>query len=731
MMPELVCVVQVADIIVNTNIFTATNGGRLAGGTEGLGKGGDIIVNSKEFNISGNGSFTSGIFQQILPDASGNSGNIIVNASSLKILSGAQIQNVVLAGGKGNAGDITLNVSDFVRIVGTSPLGQVRSAVSSETQSSGNAGNLTINSRNLSIVEGAILSTGTFASNGGKGGNLMINASDLVEIVGASTDTSFRSAISSETQGSGDAGNLTINTRNLSIQGGGTVSTGTFDSVNGEQGGSLTVNNDSLTEIGSFTGNNARLSGIGGRASSDQNALLFNLYFLVQPEASRTTNLPLLPIATAAGGQYSANSLLIDALRKLLPNSPGNSTSSIAPKSPPVNTAAVPAPIKGGNGGALVVNASGSVELSGTTQPSLSDGEIRSSLNTVVGQNAQGQGGNLVVNAQRLSVRDGAGISVGTFGKGNAGKLNISTGDLVEVIGYSALGKSSELSASVDATARGQGGDLSIETGLLTATDRGAITVSSQGIGQGGNLSITARSIDLNNQGKLIAETTSGQGGNITLNFDKQLTLRNGGQISATAGMANLGGDGGNVIVNSPNGFLVAIPKENSDITANAFNGVGGKVIITNQGIFGLQYRPKVTSSSDITASSQFGSSGIVTLNAPDTNSLQNGLNQLPSTQIDTNRLLANSCIVRTPNRNNSFYITGSSSLPLRPGDAPVTPYPTGALQPIPSPVAKSPVINSATRPVGKRWKKGDPIVEPQDIYQLPDGQLILSRECH
>ncbi|PIG94620.1 hypothetical protein [Gloeocapsopsis sp. IPPAS B-1203] len=27
-------------------------------------------------------------------------------------------------------------------------------------------------------------------------------------------------------------------------------------------------------------------------------------------------------------------------------------------------------------------------------------------------------------------------------------------------------------------------------------------------------------------------------------------------------------------------------------------------------------------------------------------------------------------------------------------------------------------------------WKIGDPIVEPQGAYRLPNGQLVLSREC-
>jgi filamentous hemagglutinin family protein len=44
--------------------------------------------------------------------------------------------------------------------------------------------------------------------------------------------------------------------------------------------------------------------------------------------------------------------------------------------------------------------------------------------------------------------------------------------------------------------------------------------------------------------------------------------------------------------------------------------------------------------------------------------------------------------------------------------------------------------INAATfdvrsvEPTSRPWKKGDPIIEPQGVYRLPNGQLILSRSC-
>jgi hypothetical protein len=90
--------------------------------------------------------------------------------------------------------------------------------------------------------------------------------------------------------------------------------------------------------------------------------------------------------------------------------------------------------------------------------------------------------------------------------------------------------------------------------------------------------------------------------------------LRNGSKISTTAGTDQAGGDGGNINIDAS--FLVAVPRENSDITANAFFGNGGKIDINAQGILGIQFRQQQTPLSDITASSEFGVAGTVNINA-------------------------------------------------------------------------------------------------------------------
>jgi large exoprotein involved in heme utilization and adhesion len=82
---------------------------------------------------------------------------------------------------------------------------------------------------------------------------------------------------------------------------------------------------------------------------------------------------------------------------------------------------------------------------------------------------------------------------------------------------------------------------------------------------------------------------------------------------------------------------------------------------------------------------------------------------------VDADSLIANSCIARTES-GGTFLITGSGGLLLRPGVAPLSPYPTGEIH--------------TGSDEADAWRSGDAILEPQGVYQLPDGQLVMSREC-
>ncbi|NER47892.1 MAG: S-layer family protein, partial [Symploca sp. SIO1A3] len=152
-------------------------------------------------------------------------------------------------------------------------------------------------------------------------------------------------------------------------------------------------------------------------------------------------------------------------------------------------------------------------------------------------------------------------------------------------------------------------------------------------------------------------------GGNINLWVGGLLLLHNNSQIATTAGIAGAGGDGGDIIINAD--FVVAVPGEDSDISANAFNGRGGNITITTQGIFGLQFRDRLTPLSDITASSEFGLDGEFQLNLLSPVDVTQGLSELPADTVTSE--LNQSCQAGGSQSAGSFINTGRGGLPPDP----------------------------------------------------------------
>ncbi|MHC5748693.1 MAG: filamentous hemagglutinin, partial [Nostoc sp.] len=315
-----------------------------------------------------------------------------------------------------------------------------------------------------------------------------------------------------------------------------------------------------------------------------------------------------------------------------------------------------------GNAGDIIVNAGNAIGIDGVGR----NGSLSGVFTTLEGE-AEGRGGNINLKAGSLSLTNGGIVNASTSSKGNAGDITIDARDRILIDGISTTGFSSGVFSTVNPTAVGNGGNIYLTTDSLYLSNSGRVSTSSVGQGKAGDININSGSTTLDKQGFIAATTNSGDGGNINLTASDRLILRRGSGISTTAGTAQAGGDGGNINIDSR--FIIAVPEENSDIAANAFTGTGGKVEINSQGVFGIESRKKPTEKSDITASSEQGVSGVVNINAPDTSSIQNGFSEL-SPAIDTNALIANSCISRgTKRQENSFTITGSGALTTnRPG---------------------------------------------------------------
>jgi filamentous hemagglutinin family protein len=358
-------------------------------------------------------------------------------------------------------------------------------------------------------------------------------------------------------------------------------------------------------------------------------------------------------------------------------------------------------------GGNLTVNASESVKIiGGFTTPSGDYFPSGLSSATV----APGKAGNITINTSRLLIQGGGAISVESSGRGfnsqfflpatgKAGNLTVNASDSVELIGSSSNSPSS-LSATTVGSANG--GKITISTKRLIVKDGAEISVNSQipslapnltflgdasDLGNAGDINITADSILLENQGKLASETSSGRGGNITLQLQDLLLLRRNSQISTNAGKAELEGDGGNITINIADGFIVAIPNENSDITANAFTGNGGRVEINATGIFGINPRsrddlaqvlstnnpselnPQSLLTSDITAISQISPTltGEVNINTLDVEPTRE-LMQLPNIPLDTK--ISQVCKLGRNGNQSEFIFTRRGGLPPLPSEA-------------------------------------------------------------
>ena len=372
-----------------------------------------------------------------------------------------------------------------------------------------------------------------------------------------------------------------------------------------------------------------------------------------------------------------------------------------------------------GSGGDVTVNATESVELIGVApvafQPSFL-GAI--TLNV-------GDAGSLAINTSRLVVRDGGRVDSSTIATGSAGSITINASESVEVSGTVPGSKNPSLIISsanildenlqqlfrVPSVPSGASGDVTIITEQLSVTDGALVTVKNDGLGNAGTLRVNARSIFLDNQGGLTAATASGEGGNITLKAQELLQLRRNSEISATASTEGGGGNGGNITIDTD--LIVAL--EDSDITANAFEGQGGNIEINTQGDFR-------SLDSEITATSQLGIEGQVEINTPDVE-VQNSLTQLLANFVSPDQVVAGSCLARRNVEHGSFTVTGTGGLPRNPYEAISGRYTVAGIQPL---QGSSNVSSRAAVVETTAWKRGDPIQEAQGMAVTADGHTIV-----
>lgn len=196
--------------------------------------------------IAVDGASPGGLIAEVGRGASGRGGNITVETRRLIIQDGARITTTR---GKGTGGNLEVNASESVELIETqTPSTTVlRSALFSPVAgSTGDSGNLTRETRWLSIRDAATVDTSTFGT--GDAGNLTVRASESVELSGTSADPRLpsnnrlgrSSSLKAETKNPGDAGNLRIETGQLTVRDGERVSVSS-DTGQGRSTGNLEI----------------------------------------------------------------------------------------------------------------------------------------------------------------------------------------------------------------------------------------------------------------------------------------------------------------------------------------------------------------------------------------------------------------------------------------------------------------------------------------------------------
>jgi filamentous hemagglutinin family protein len=372
-----------------------------------------------------------------------------------------------------------------------------------------------------------------------------------------------------------------------------------------------------------------------------------------------------------------------------------------------------------GSAGNVTVNATESVEMGGS-------GGLTSSLMASSAVSPSGNAGNVTVNAPRLVVSDGAFISTSTYGAGTGGSVTVNASESIQVRGTGFNGATQRIEPSairsagiltppatqqrsgLPATVTGPAGNITLNTPQLQVTDGATVTVKHDSLGNAGTLDINAGEVLLDTGGSLTATTTSGQGGNITLQSET-LQLRNNSSITTTAGGT---GNGGNITIDAP----TIVGLENSDIIANAVQGAGGNIQINTQGIFGLENRSELTPESDISASSQFGVSGSITINNPTADSSL-GVVELAQDPVDPSQQIAQGCNAIADNQ---FIASGRGGIPASPDATIQSPSIWDDLRDV-SAVESSEPIAAATAP-----EASEPLVEATTWVRNDRGQVEL-----
>lgn len=505
-------------------------------GTSGLGNGADITITTPLLSISNNAGINASTNGQ------GNAGNISIKAGSLTLENGGNLETSTF--GKGSAGNINLDVDGAITLNNNSDiLSQIES---SAVVSKGEVGTITISASSFSMSgQNSLISTNTFGT--GDAGNVFLNVSDNISLNGGNIFSQVGNS------GNGNAGNIEVNTTNLSLLNGSQLTAGVFGTGNA---GKVIINaTDKVLFQG--VGNNGLPSGVLNNVAATGIGKAGDIEIT-------TENLTLsdrAQISSNLEGQGNAGDIEINTTKLTLDK----------------NSLIGASTFNQGNAGKITINAVDSISFDA------------SSVFSSVSQTGIGKGGGIEINTPNLALSNDAVIVASTFGKGNAGNITIDASDILIDGTYSGIG--SEVSGANQVS----GGEVFVTTDNLTVTNGGVLSASTFGQGNGGKITVTASdtiAIDgkgndgfASGIGSEVSQTAVGNAGDTEINTNN-LIISNGGVVTASTFGT---GDAGTIKINANDISIYgkaddgSVSGIGSRVAANAQGNAGGIEITTDE----------------------------------------------------------------------------------------------------------------------------------------------------
>ena len=661
--------------------------------TQGIGAGGNIFVNANSFTLQNGGTLSA---KTSSTEATATGGTITVNAYQVNT-DGATI--TVETTGAGQAGSIALITQPMADLTADA-INLNNSLITSSTTSNANAGDVLLQTGALRI-ENSQVSSDALPLEGFTGGN----AGTIDAQVGGNIILT-NSVISTATSGDGNAGNILMAGNSLQAE------TTLLSSIaaalpglSGGDGGTIQLN----------IAQNAHLSNSTIDSQTVANGNAGNVFV---DAASLTLNSSNLSTGTSPGeGFTGGNAGDIQVTVGQLTMNDGLIVSQSL--------------FSAGNGGMVTVTASESITTSGSGNVAFFAISTSTEGAASFCPGTCGNGGSITLMAPTV-IFNGVGLNSTTTGQGNAGNILAKVGTLTVMNG-------AQISASAEnpVVVTGAGGAVTIQglaspaQSVLIDGPGSGIFTDTQGTGAGGNILIeTSQSTTLTNGAAISALSTgtmdnAGDAGMVTIHAGNtffmqdssvttQATKSGGGQIEINAAnlfwlvnstvsssVLNGTGGGGNIMID-PNVVVL----QNSKILARAIQGAGGNITIFTPLFL-------ADSSSLVSASSQFGLNGTVTIQSP-TSNLSGSVGTLPSNPSQAQSLLTQRCAALANGQASSFVVAGREQLPSDPGGWLTSPITLAGLD-------TDPVNNETVA-------KGTSNLEPRTSSLSANGMVSLRR---